>query len=315
MPDREFFYYKSLDAAHTRRISYILFTRNRGHKLTDTIKDVGRSLHADDELIVVDGASTDTTEEVVVRHRNIVHIFLSEQDRSAQHGVNKGIMLSSGKYIILLPDEDRVHSEGVEAAINVIEKNPAIDLLVCGGMKHFVASHTSRPFYYPHGKNYGSTAVHAFTYGTCGNGFFIRRSTFAKVGLFPLDATAWDVIWFAQCIYYGGVVKFARINLFDHYITEDSISNNNKLRLRMEAERMRFITMYCPPAFARVFRREKSIYYRMSGLNYFINFVELTAGLLRPDGVRMIKHRISRAFVNKEKNTKIINPVWDGGFS
>ncbi len=314
MPVHEFFHYTNFDAAHARRISYILFTRNRGSQLGKTIADVTRSLRADDELIVVDGASTDSTEEVVIRHRNSVHIFLSEHDRSAQHAVNKGVLLSQGKYIILLPDEDRVHSSGVEMAVEVMEKNPHIDLLVCGGTKHFLVRKMSRVFYYGPGMNYGSTVELQCTHGSCANAFFIRRSVFAKVGLFPLDSIAWDPMWVVQCIYYGGVVKFARINFFDHYITEDSISHTREPEMR--AERMRFVKMYGSPEFARAYCRERSIWYRLFGIRRVKNFVYSARKVLRKHGAGgLVYWVVSRSKKGTGKKRPLVTPVWDGGFS
>ncbi|MDP3779194.1 MAG: glycosyltransferase [bacterium] len=315
MSNHEFLHYKSLDSAHPRRISYLIFTRNRGPRLNDTIADVGTFIRPEDELIIADGASTDSTEEVVLRHRNIVHIFLSEKDRSAQHGLNKAVLLARGKYIIVLPDDDRLHGDGVEKAVGVMEKNSDIDLLVCGGIKHFVVRSTSRPFYYGPGMNYGSTAEHAFTYGTCGNGFVIRRSAFAKVGLFPLDAAEWDTIWFAQCIYHGGVTKFARINLFDHYITEDSISA--KGRQKMIEQRTRFAKMYCSPAFVRAYRRKRSAFYRISGMGKLITITKSANKIIRKEGAGSLARMILRRFP-EESGKKIKGssaPVWDGGFS
>ncbi len=315
MFDHEFLHYKSLDSAQSRRISYIIDTKNRGPRLNDTIADVGKFIRPEDELIIADGGSTDSTEEVVVRNRNMVHIFLSEKDRSAQHALNKAILLARGKYIIVLPDDDRLHADGVEKSVGVMEKNPDIDLLVCGGIKHFVTRSTSRPFYYGPGMNYGSTAEHAFTYGTCGNGFVIRRSAFAKVGLFPLDAAEWDVIWFAQCIYHGGVTKFARINLFDHYITEDSISANG--RQKMIEQRMRFAKMYCSPAFVRAYRRKRSTFYRMSGMGKFIIVAKSVKKIIHKEGMRGMSRVILRR-PSKEGDKKVresSGPVWDGGFS
>ena len=315
MSDHEFFHYKYFDSAHSRRISYLIFTRNRGSRLDNTIADLGRFIHKEDELIIADGASTDTTEEVVLRHRNIVHIFLSEKDRSGQHGLNKAVLLARGKYIILLPDDDRLHADGVEQAVGVMEKNSDIDLLVCGGMKHFAASKTNRPFYYGSGMKYGSTVEHAFIYGTCGNGFVIRRSTFAKVGLFPLDAVEWDVIWFAQCIAHGGVTKFARINLFDHYITEDSISY--KMRQKIIGERMQFIKQYCSSEFIRTYRRKKSIFYRSSGIRKAIDIARSVNKIIHKEGAGKLMRLMVSRFRNG-RNQKRLGPpppVWDGGFS
>lgn len=313
--DNTFLYYKNFDFAHTRRISYIVFTKNRGTRLDNTIADLKRFMPENDELIVADGASTDSTQEVVLRHRDAVHIFLSELDRSAQHGVNKAILLARGKYIVLLPDDDRVHADGINASVKVMEKNPDIDLLVCGGIKHFLMRNISRPFYYGPGMNYGSIVDHAFTYGTCGNGFVIKRSTFAKVGLFPADAVEWDVIWFAQCIANGGITKFARINLFDHYITEDSISYN--VRQKMISERIRFMKQYCSPAFVRAYRRKKNVFYRALSINRAIDIVHLAKKIIYKEGsgklVRLIMGR-SRSTHNKKTRVHSL-PVWDNGFS
>ena len=314
MPAHEFFYYKSLDSVHTKRISYLIFTRNRGPRLKDTITDLGKFIKPEDELIIADGASTDSTEQVVLNNQSLVHVFLSEKDRSGQHGLNKAILLARGKYIILLPDDDRLHSDGVEKAFGVMEKNPEIDLLVCGGTKHFVTHNMTRPFYYGPGMNYGSTVEHAFTYGTCGNGFVIKRSAFAKVGLFPLDASEWDVIWFAQCIAHGGITRFARINLFDHFITEDSISANK--RQKMKEERMRFIKRYCSAGFARAYRRKKTTFYRMSGLGNAITVIQSVNKIIRKEGVyRFIRMMAGRSSRTADKKNKSSVPIWDEGFS
>ena len=317
MSDNTFLYYKHFDDAHTRRISYLVFTKNRGPRLDHTITYLKQCMRQEDELIIADGASTDSTQEVVLRHRDAVQIFLSEQDRSAQHGLNKAIMLARGKYIILLPDDDRVHADGIDAAVEVMEKNSDIDALVCGGIKHFLTRNTSRPFYYGPGINYGSTVEHAFTYGTCGNGFVIKRSAFAKVGLFPPDAAEWDVIWFAQCIANGGVVKFARINLFDHYISEDSISY--KMRQKMITQRIRFMKQYCSPAFIRAYRLKKNVFYRRSGLNKAINFIYGARKIIRKEGVGKLTRQIVNCVV-RSKNRRVkkgapSSPVWDGGLS
>ena len=314
MADHEFLYYKNMDAAQTRRISYILFTKNRGPRLDDTIAHVAEFIRKDDEIIIADGASTDSTEEVVLRHRNIVHIFLSEPDRSSPHALNKAVLLARGKYIMNIPDDDRVHGDAAEKAVEVMEKNPDIDLLVCGGIKHFVTQKKIRPFYQYPGRNYGSSPEHAFTYGACGNGFVIRRSAFPKVGLFPLNTVAWDRIWFAQCVYYGGIVKFARINFFHHYITDDSLSRTK--RPQIAAESARFMSLYCSPDFIRRERRRKSSLHRMADAGRVAGYKSMHA-LFGSEKGRIINGRVASFLKMKESRTskKTANVLWDGGFS
>ncbi|MDP3778900.1 MAG: glycosyltransferase [bacterium] len=313
MSNHEFLHYKSLDSAHPRRISYLIFTRNRGARLNDTIEDVGTFIRPEDELIIADGASTDSTEEVVLRHRNIVHIFLSEKDRSGMHGLNKAVLLAGGKYVVILPDDDRVRGDGAEKAFEAMEKNPHIDLLVCGGTKHFLTRNTTSTFYYGPGMNYGSNVELQCIYGSCANGFFIRRSTFAKVGLFPLDSVAWDPMWVVQCIYHGGVVKFARINFFDHYVTDDSISHN--MAPQMRAQRIRFAKMYCSSTFARVYGWKQSPVYRMS-IGPVRDFAHRAQKIIRKGGVsRLFQWTLVRLKKGAGRKRQPAPPVWDGGFS
>lgn len=313
--EHEFLHYKNFDATHTRRISYLLITKNRGSRLDQCIKNLGRYITPNDELIVVDCASKDNTQDIILQNKNTVHIFLSEPDRSSPHGLNKAVLLAKGKYVILLFDDDTLRPEGVEQAVEVMEKHSEIDLLVCGGTKHFLVSNESRPFYYGPGMNYGLNVTHAFTYGTCGNGFFIRRNVFAKVGIFPVDAIAWDVIWFAQCIYHGGTIKFARINFFDHYISDDSISRIK--RPQILAERFRFIRIYCTPEYLKEYRMRKDPRFRhMRYVKRMAKFASHAYRVVKKEGAQFLLQKVTaRNQLKNRGQKKKTEPIWDGGFS
>ena len=43
--------------------------------------------------------------------------FVSEEDISEGHAVNKGVLLASGKYIKLLTDDDYFYREAIEKAV------------------------------------------------------------------------------------------------------------------------------------------------------------------------------------------------------
>lgn len=89
------------------KLSVIVPTYNRGHLVARAVKSVLAQLMADDELIVVDDASTDDTEQVI---RSIVdsRIRYIRQTRNAGAGVarNIGTAAASGDLIAYLDSDD-----------------------------------------------------------------------------------------------------------------------------------------------------------------------------------------------------------------
>lgn len=204
----------------TKRTSFILATKNRAKFLEKTLVECQKLIGDDDELIIIDGASKDNTLGVVNKYREIVDIFISEPDASSVEALNKGILISRGKYIKQLTDDDIVYPEAMEKALEVLEKHKEIDVLVCGGTKRFGKTVTT--IYLPPGVSYGSRVEDAIKYGAPGISMVIRRRVFAKAGLFP-DILAADVGFVMNCIAQGSTVKFCRVNLYNHPIYSHSV--------------------------------------------------------------------------------------------
>jgi len=72
------------------------------------------------EVIVVDGASTDNTIEVVesVAHRHLFVHYISEPDQGVYDAINKGIQLARGEWIYVLGSDDRLASTGALSAMS-----------------------------------------------------------------------------------------------------------------------------------------------------------------------------------------------------
>ena len=88
------------------RISVITVCRNAEKTISDTIGSVRAQDHADYEHIVVDGASTDRTMDVVRRLRHDKLKVVSEPDRGLYDAMNKGIALARGDLIGFLNSDD-----------------------------------------------------------------------------------------------------------------------------------------------------------------------------------------------------------------
>src|SRR5574344_1490502 len=91
------------------KASIINVTFNDEKVLERTLKSI-ESLNYDNlEVLVIDGASTDSTLDIVRRYSNIVTKWISEPDRGLYDAMNKGLRMASGDYVWFLNAGDSVH--------------------------------------------------------------------------------------------------------------------------------------------------------------------------------------------------------------
>ncbi len=86
------------------RISLITVCRNVAPVIAESLDGVLAQSHADIELIVIDGASTDGTVEILERYRSApgkrgIDILVSEPDEGIYDAMNKGLARATGDII------------------------------------------------------------------------------------------------------------------------------------------------------------------------------------------------------------------------
>lgn len=115
------------------RVSYLITTRNRAAYLERTLANVREFIEEVDELIVIDGGSTDRTAEVVAESGGLVAQFVSEADFGEAHAFNKGLFLARGRYLKPITDDDYFYPDAMRRLIAEMEENPGVDAMFCGG--------------------------------------------------------------------------------------------------------------------------------------------------------------------------------------
>lgn len=88
------------------KISVITVSYNAEDTIARTLESVVRQSYKNIEYIVVDGASTDQTVDIVNRYRQQIHMILSEPDDGIYDAMNKGIRYASGDYLYFLGADD-----------------------------------------------------------------------------------------------------------------------------------------------------------------------------------------------------------------
>lgn len=87
-------------------ISIITICLNEEERIDKTLSSIIAQTYQNRELIVIDGASTDGTLEIINQHKNDITHLLSEKDDGIYYAMNKGIALAKGDYIIFMNGGD-----------------------------------------------------------------------------------------------------------------------------------------------------------------------------------------------------------------
>lgn len=106
-------------------VSIITITRNRGALLKRCIDSVLTQTYTNIEHIVVDGASTDNTDEVIASFcDNRLNFVKLESNWPIIETINYGVKLSKGKYITFLDSDDEYLPSKIEKQVKLIESLP-----------------------------------------------------------------------------------------------------------------------------------------------------------------------------------------------
>jgi glycosyltransferase involved in cell wall biosynthesis len=99
------------------KISIITVCYNAETTIQETIRSVVDQQYGNKEFIVIDGKSKDQTVDIIGRHRDNIHFFLSEKDRGIPDALNKGIDNSTGEWLYFLSSDDVFFNDHVLADI------------------------------------------------------------------------------------------------------------------------------------------------------------------------------------------------------
>jgi glycosyltransferase involved in cell wall biosynthesis len=94
------------DGSPWPKISIVTPTFNQGKYIEETILSVLHQDYPNVEHLILDGASTDQTAEVVGKYRDRIHTFISEKDKGQSDAINKGMRLATGDILTWLNSDD-----------------------------------------------------------------------------------------------------------------------------------------------------------------------------------------------------------------
>ena len=88
------------------KFSIIVVSLNTKKLFLKTINSILKQKYKNFEIIVVDGKSTDGTQNIILSKKKYFSKYLIEKDKGIYHAMNKGIVLSKGEWIIFMNSGD-----------------------------------------------------------------------------------------------------------------------------------------------------------------------------------------------------------------
>jgi glycosyltransferase len=105
------------------KISIITVSFNSQSTIKHTIQSVASQDYQNKEYILIDGASTDWTLDIISFLKDKINYFVSEKDNGIYNAMNKGIKASSGDIIgILNSDDFYSNNEVLSKVANIFEE-------------------------------------------------------------------------------------------------------------------------------------------------------------------------------------------------
>ena len=109
------------------KISIVTVCFNAAETIAGTLESVARQTHADVEHIVIDGASSDGTMDIVRRFEDRLARVVSEPDRGIYDAMNKGLALATGAIVTFLNADDIYANDNILAGVAQIMVEPGVD--------------------------------------------------------------------------------------------------------------------------------------------------------------------------------------------
>ena len=215
------------------KLSIITVVYNRVNTIEQLISSVLNQTYENIEFIIVDGASTDGTVDIIKKYEGKISKWISEPDTGIYNAMNKGIDMATGDYVEIIGSDDALIGEDVisniipyfESKPDILSANEYILYPDVNRQQAYLNNDARDP------KNYkGGMVGHA--------AMFVKRSLLRKYKFDESYRIAADYKFFLQC-YYDNDVKIKYIDDFIAFFETDAGgASANVLAAQQEDERI-----------------------------------------------------------------------------
>ena len=158
-------------------VSIVTPSYNQGRFLEATLRSVLEQDYPNIEYLVVDGASTDNSVEIIRKYADRITWWVSEKDSGQSEAVNKGLRRARGEIVGWLNSDDLYQPGAVSAAVAAFRSHPEAGLFYADAL---AIDANGKPFNLMCARQYSLTDLMAFNI-ICQPAAFMRRSVLEQV--------------------------------------------------------------------------------------------------------------------------------------
>lgn len=119
------------------KVSVVTVNFNMVDEIGYTLESVLAQNYPNVETVVIDGGSTDGSQEVIAGYGSRLDYWVSEPDRNLYDGMNKGASAATGEWILFMNAGDRFAAANVLSCV-FSELHDAADILYGHHIRHYV---------------------------------------------------------------------------------------------------------------------------------------------------------------------------------
>ncbi len=177
------------------KLSYILTSFNKLPYLSITLPLLIENKKEDEEIVIIDGGSTDGSAEYLKKlfTEKKIDQLLSEKDFGEAHGMNKAMLLAKGELIKIITDDDIYDYPSINECKLFMLANKEIDILGSDGFGFNInhSAYVYKQIDFIKGFKKWKTDKTPFLF--CGLSFLIRKNSLAYMGLFNTNYKIVDI--------------------------------------------------------------------------------------------------------------------------
>ena len=225
-------------------LSYVLTTFNKLDFLKISIRSLLDSITRDEEIVVVDGGSSDGTFDFLLElfNEGKIQQFISEPDKGEAHGYNKGLLLAKGTLIKVITDDDVFNYSVIRKCRDFMLLHPEVDVMAgnTGDVRFSDKSsiYWNEDFYLDFEKWKAGKLNRFFFNGTC---LMLRRTSLPLIGLADAATLLADMEYTLRIT---GIARLAWCSGLISVRVLNPESNNLVYKLRAEEDSKRLCKFY-----------------------------------------------------------------------
>ena len=225
------------------RVSVITVCYNSELSLEDTILSVVNQTYDDIEYIIIDGASSDRTLEIIDKYKDKIDYFISEPDSGMYNAMNKGIKVATGDYVYILNSDDTLYDENTIQNFVKEANNKNYEVFI--GNLIFVEQDGKKPII----KFNEVDKMSMYYFGLHQQALFYKRTIFEKYGYLSEEyKLASDIVWLYDRLFFKK--QKLKIKYLDQIFCNFKIggrSNNESYKKLSDKERSMIAQKYLSP--------------------------------------------------------------------